>query len=150
MALGIIFTALFASGFGIMYMLYTTRNKERMAMIEKGASAELFKAPRQIKEARSKKNYSALKFTLKFGLFLVGIGIGFVLTVLMDQSFSVDEIEMLSVGTVFVCGGIGLVDGYLIGRSTDKRDEQKQSTTEIKSFKAVADSLQRLFNFSKF
>ena len=95
-------------------------------MIDKGASAELFRAPRQIKEARTKKNYSAIKFTLKFGLFLVGIGIGFVLTVLLDQSLSVDQIELLSVGTVFVCGGMALVAGYFIGRSIDKKDEKKQ------------------------
>ena len=44
MALGIIFTALFASAFGIMYMFYTTRNRERMAMIENGANPELFKS----------------------------------------------------------------------------------------------------------
>ena len=120
MALGIIFTALFASAFGIMYMYYTTRNSERMAMIEKGASAELFKASRN--QEKPKRNYSALKFTLKFGLFLIGIGIGFVLTVLIDQAFSVNEVELLSVGTVFVCGGIGLVIGYFIGRSIDKKD----------------------------
>ena len=38
----IAFIALFATVFGIMYVHYTTRNKERMALIEKGADASLF------------------------------------------------------------------------------------------------------------
>jgi len=122
MALGIIFTALFASAFGIMYMYYTTRNRERMAMIENGASAELFRAPRQIKEAKTKKNYSAIKFTLKFGLFLVGIGIGFIITVFVGEHVPLDLHALFGVGSAFVCGGIGLVVGYFAGRAIDKRD----------------------------
>ncbi len=97
-----------------------------MAMIEKGASAELFKAPRQLKEARTKKSYSTIKFTLKFGLFLVGIGIGFVLTVLMDQAYAIEQFDLLSVGIIFVCGGLGLIAGYFVGRAIDKRDDMKQ------------------------
>jgi hypothetical protein len=37
----IAFIALFATVFGIMYVHYTTRNKERLALIEKGADASL-------------------------------------------------------------------------------------------------------------
>ena len=36
------FIALFATVFGIMYVFYTTRNKERLALIDKGADASLF------------------------------------------------------------------------------------------------------------
>ena len=126
MALGIIFTALFASAFGIMYVYYHTRNQERMAMIEKGASAELLRPARQLKEAKTKKGYSAMKFTLKFGLFMVGIGLGFVLTVLMDQAFLIEQFDLLSVGIIFVCGGLGLISGYFVGRAIDKRDEMSK------------------------
>ena len=41
-ATAITFIALFAAIFGIMYVYYTTRHKERMALIEKGADASLF------------------------------------------------------------------------------------------------------------
>jgi len=125
MALGIIFTALFASAFGIMYMFYTTRNRERMAMIENGASAELFRAPKQLKEARSKKNYSTIKFTLKFGLFLIGIGIGFIITVFMGEYVPTDLHALFGVGSAFVCGGAGLIAGFFLGRQIDKRDEKR-------------------------
>ena len=125
MALGIIFTALFASAFGIMYMYFTTRNRERMAMIDKGASIDLIKGTRQVKEPKTRKSYSALKFTLKFGLFLVGIGIGFIITVLLGDEFSPDMEALFGVGSAFVCGGIGLVAGFFIGRSIDKRDEHE-------------------------
>ena len=122
MALGIIFSALFASAFGIMYMFFTTRNRERMAMIEKGTSIELLKSPR-VKE-KTKRNYSAIKFTLKFGLFLVGIGIGFIITVFMGEIVPIDLHALFGVGSAFVCGGLGLVSGYFLGRLIDKRDNR--------------------------
>jgi len=95
-------------------------------MIEKGASAELFRAPRQLKEAKTKKSYSGIKFTLKFGLFLVGIGVGFIITVLVGDIVPIDLYALFGVGSAFVCGGIGLITGYFIGRAIDKRDDLKQ------------------------
>jgi H+/gluconate symporter-like permease len=121
MALGIIFTALFASAFGIMYMYFTTRNRERMAMIEKGESIELF--TKTATKEKPKRNYSAIKFTLKFGLFLIGIGIGFIFTVFFGQEFEEELRALFAVGSAFICGGLGLVAGYLIGRLIDKRDK---------------------------
>ncbi len=126
MALGIIFTALFASAFGIMYMFYTTRNRERMTMIENGASAELFKSPKALKEPRARRNNSAIKFTLKFGLFLIGIGLGFVLTVFFGDYFTETWQPLFAVGAAFIFGGLGLVAGFLIGRSIDKKDKTEQ------------------------
>ena len=47
----------FSSIFGMVYVFLNTRNKERLALIEKGADASLF---------ASKKNYKS-NLTLKFG-----------------------------------------------------------------------------------
>jgi len=38
----IVFIALFATVFGVTYVFFTTRNKERLAMIEKGVDSKLF------------------------------------------------------------------------------------------------------------
>ena len=46
--------AFFASVVLVAYMFYSTRNKERMALIEKGADASLFRSGR--------KPFSVLKF----------------------------------------------------------------------------------------
>ena len=68
------FIALFATVFGIMYVHYTTRNKERMALIEKGADASLFNTGREgIKWA-----FNWNKFTLKLGMLFMGIALGII------------------------------------------------------------------------
>jgi hypothetical protein len=62
------FIALFATIFGIMYVHYTTRNKERMALIEKGADASLFNTGRE----GMKWSFNWNKFTLKVGMLFYG------------------------------------------------------------------------------
>ncbi len=42
METAIVFIAIIAAIFGIMYLFYSTRHKERLALIEKGADASLF------------------------------------------------------------------------------------------------------------
>ena len=46
----IAFIAFFATVFGIYYVHITTRNKERMALIEKGADASLFKLVKKVRD----------------------------------------------------------------------------------------------------
>ena len=41
--------------FGIFYLYYSSRNKERMALIEKGAEASIFFGPKSEKSERSGK-----------------------------------------------------------------------------------------------
>jgi len=123
MQVAAIFVALFASAFGIFYMYYVTRNKERMAMIEQGTETSLFKAIKQPREPRN-RTYNNVKFTLKFGTFLIGLGIGFVLAVLLEQAFMIEEIELFVIGLVFVFGGLGLVTGYFLGLRIDNKRKE--------------------------
>lgn len=117
MQVAAIFIALFASAFGVFYMFYVTRNKERMALIEQGADASLFKTT---KEPRERRNFSYIKFTLKFGMFLIGLGIGFIFSVLFVQAIPLVDQDLFTVGSVFVFGGLGLVIGYFVGLRIDK------------------------------
>jgi len=66
----IILTSLFASIFAIFYLHYSTRNKERLALIEKGADASIF---------MKGKTHAAPVWKviiLNLSLLLIGVGVG--------------------------------------------------------------------------
>lgn len=125
MAVGLtFFIAFFASLFGILYLFFTTRNKERMAMIEKGVDPALFATGREPRKGRSAG--SGLKFSLKTGMFIIGIGVGFVISVLFNEvGIEHDIYPLLVIGIIFICGGAGLVSGYYMGRNLDKKDSKE-------------------------
>lgn len=112
--------------FGIFYLFLTTRNRERMAMIEKGADPTLFSAARLPKNARSRGNGSGIKFTLKSGMLIIGIGIGFVISVLFSHLKHDEIYPLLVIGIVFICGGAGLVSGFYLGRNLDMKDRKAE------------------------
>lgn len=97
----------FAAVFGIVYMYLTTRNRERMALIEKGANAEMFN--------KTKDG----KWWLKFGIVGVGVGIGILLGNVLIQAGLDQEIAMPSM--IFICAGLGLVVSYFV--ASKKKDE---------------------------
>ena len=68
------FIAFFATVFGIYYVHITTRNKERMALIEKGADASLFNTGKE----GQKSLFNWNKLTLKIGMFFMGIALGII------------------------------------------------------------------------
>jgi hypothetical protein len=77
------------------------QNEERMAMIEKGVSPELF----------TRKQIS-VSVTLRFSLLLIGVGVGFLLGYFLDRNFDMEEVGYFSM--LFIFGGIGLGVAYLI------------------------------------
>jgi len=107
------FIALFATVFGVVYVHYSTRNKERMALIEKGADASLFNTG---KEA-TKWNFSWSKFTLKLGMLAMGIAVGIMVAAIMAQSQILDE-DALYPSMIFFFGGLSLVLFYVIDRKS--------------------------------
>ena len=107
----IAFIALFATVFGIMYVHYTTRNKERMALIEKGADASLFNTG---KEGKNIFNWN--KFTLKIGMFLTGIGLGIIAGAILESSAVFPSEEAGYFSMILIFGGLALVLFYLIDR----------------------------------
>ncbi|HKR03845.1 MAG TPA: DUF6249 domain-containing protein [Bacteroidia bacterium] len=101
--------ALFGSIFGILYVYYTTRNKERLALIEKGADASLFNTGR--------KNNKT--FALKIGMFLVGIALGLLLGNVIAETTRLKE-EVAYFSMTFLCGGLSLVAFYFIEKKMIK------------------------------
>ncbi len=105
------FIAFFAMIFGIMYLFYTTRNKERMALIEKGADASLFNTG---KTHIPWFNWG--KFALKTGMLLIGVGLGIIAGALLDMADVFPDTESGYFSMIFIFGGLALVIFYLIDR----------------------------------
>ncbi len=92
----------FISLFGVLYVYFNTRHKERMSLIEKGADASLF---------QSKKNYS--NASMRFGMFFIGIALGILMGNILTETTSLDE-EVAYFSMIFLFGGMSLVSYYLI------------------------------------
>jgi hypothetical protein len=107
------FIAFFAMVFGIAYIHYTTRNKERMALIEKGAEASLFNTGK----TGPMFNFNWSKFTLKIGMLSMGIALGVIVGALNETSNYMPQ-EPGYASAVFFFGGLSLVLFYLIDRKS--------------------------------
>lgn len=94
--------ALFATIFGIVWIGVSARNKERLALIEKGADASIFRI-----EGKSHWRYGALKF----GLLALGIGIGLVVANILEVNRVMDE-DVAYGAMIFIFGGLGLLAYY--------------------------------------
>ena len=103
----------FSSIFGIIYVFLTTRNKERLSLIEKGADASLF---------ASKKNYKS-NLTLKFGMLAVGIGVGILIASILDTYTVLDE-EVAYPSMIFLFGGLFLVANAMIEKKEQNDDSE--------------------------
>jgi predicted MFS family arabinose efflux permease len=84
----------FALTFGMWYIFITARNKERLALIEKGGSPDLFKINSGFR-------------SLKLGLFLVGVAIGIIAGYYLKEG-GMDETPAFF-SMIFLFGGIALV-----------------------------------------
>ncbi len=111
----IAFIAFFAAVFGIMYVYYTTRNKERLALIEKGADASLFNTGKE-----GKGSYSWGKFSLRLGMLLTGIGLGIIAGAILEAASVFPSEEAGYFSMIFIFGGLALVLFYLIDRKSQK------------------------------
>ena len=111
--------ALFASVFGMYYVYLTNRNKERMALIEKGANAGLFFSDKE------KQGFDWSKLILKIGMLGAGIGLGFGSGILITQLIEVDEKLRRNLeppiyfAAIFFFGGLSLVLSYFMDRKKE-------------------------------
>jgi len=112
MEVAIVFIALIAAVFGIMYNFYSTRHKERLALIEKGADASLFNTGKE--GSRSGANWS--KFTLKMGMLAMGVAVGIVVGAILSNANILNE-DANYPAMIFFFGGLSLVVFYLIDRN---------------------------------
>ncbi|GAB4238070.1 MAG: hypothetical protein Tsb0034_13460 [Ekhidna sp.] len=104
----------FGTIFGIAYVFLTTRNRERLALIEKGVDASLFATPRG-------SRFSIAKFVLNVALLFIGIGIGIFLGNYLSTSMAMKE-EVAIPSMLFIFGGLGLVAGFFVTRKIEKEE----------------------------
>lgn len=103
--------SVFASIFGIFYIYLMTRNKERLALIEKGANADLFQSPNRTRD-----------WPLKIGIMSIGVGLGIVVANILVSANVLEE-GVAFPSMIFIFAGAGLVTSYLLTK--DKKDLSK-------------------------
>jgi hypothetical protein len=101
--------------FAIVYIAITTRNRERLAMIEKGVDPKLFTSePKPVKIS----GYA----TFKWGLFMVGLAVGLFIGALLEQYTDLPDGPMY-ISMILVFGGIALIIAYLMKNRLEKKRE---------------------------
>ena len=109
----IIVPIIFGILFGIVYLFFSTRNKERMALIEKGIGAEIF-------NKGNRKTAPVWKvFILNLALLLMGIGLGILLASILDHFTELDG-DSIYPGIIFLTAGAGLFAGFKMTNNLDK------------------------------
>jgi len=95
---------IFGSIFGVFYLFISSRNKERLALIEKGADASIFNIGK-----RAGSSWKVIIINLAF--LLMGIGLGVFIATLLD-SYTNLESDAVYPALIFLMAGLGLYAGY--------------------------------------
>ena len=101
--------------FAIVYLYFTTRNKERMALIEKGAEASIF-----FSEKKNSGTSTGKILLLNLALLLISVGIAIFIGAVLEE-MRVDP-DVAYPGTIFFMAGIGLLSGFFLTKKMDKRE----------------------------
>jgi len=99
--------------FGIFYLYISARNRERLALIDKGAEASIFYG----KDRRVTPIWKVIIINL--ALLLMGIGVGIFIAAMLDLNMGVDA-EVAYPGTIFLMSGIGLFSGFYLTKKLNK------------------------------
>lgn len=105
--------SLFLAIFGIFYVYLSTRNRERLALIEKGADANIFMRARQ----GGVPLWKVLVLNLAF--LLIGIGVGIFIGLLLS-TYTIMDNDIIYPAIIFLMAGIGLYTGFRMSQKLDK------------------------------
>ncbi len=103
----------FLTIFGIVYLYLSTRNRERLALIEKGADASLFK--------RGSQNTVPVwkLLLLNLSLLLMGIGIGIFIIAILSAFIKLEN-EVAYPAIIFFMAGLSLFIGFNMSKKLEK------------------------------
>lgn len=103
----------FAAIFGVFYLFLMTRNRERMALIEKGADASLFNTGKKVTWG---------SFALVTGMLFLGIGLGVIIAAIIASTTVIRE-EVAYPSMIFLFAGAGLVYYFFLARKLNKKQD---------------------------
>lgn len=104
----------FITVFSILYLYFSTRNKERLALIEKGADANIF-----VKTKDSGGVATWKIFLINFAVLLIGIGVAIFIASILETALGVDE-DIAYPGTIFLMAGVALLVGFTMTKRLEK------------------------------
>tara|TARA_R110002073_G_scaffold53840_4_gene138899 strand:- start:103840 stop:104184 length:345 start_codon:yes stop_codon:yes gene_type:complete len=108
-----ILAIIFGSIFGVFYLFFSTRNKERLALIEKGIEAKIFS------RGDSKTPAPFWKvFILNLAVLLMGVGAGIFIGSILYYNMNIEE-GVAYTGTIFLMAGIALFVGFNLTKKLD-------------------------------
>lgn len=111
----IVIPIIFGVVFGIYYLYISARNKERLALIEKGADASIF-----FSNKRGSHNVSKI-IILNLALLSMGIGAGIFFGGLFHEVLGLSG-EIAFPGTIFFMAGAGLLTGFYMTKKLVTKD----------------------------
>lgn len=125
MEVAIVFMFLFAVVFGVFYLFYSTRNKERLALIEKGVDAKVF-----MQGERKKSTLTGRVIILNLAMLAMGIGVGVLLGAILSSIFGYSgdwanrpsnaiDSEVFFTSSIFLCAGAALFIGFNLTKKLD-------------------------------
>ena len=100
----------FAAIFGVVYVIVSARNRERMSMIEKGVN------PKDFMTERRPNSYGIVKWAL----LLAGLGLGLFVGSILETYSGIPE-EPAYFASAFFFGGAGLFVAFLIAKKAEEK-----------------------------
>ncbi len=101
----------FSCIFGVVYLFVTSRHRERMALIEKGADASIF-------HSGTAPGKTSRFMVLNIALTCMGVGLGIVAAIAMYNTTGNDAVYP---ACIFFMAGAGLFASYLLNARMDKK-----------------------------
>jgi len=115
MEVSIVFISLFIVVFGIFYMHYTTRHKERIALIEKDKDVSLFYSDRPTRATSQVWKI----IILNLALISIGVGLGILFGILLVAITGMQE-DIAITASIFLTAGAGLLIGFFVTKKEVK------------------------------
>lgn len=103
----------FLAVFGIVYLFLSTRNKERLALIEKGVDAGIFMKGKP-------SGPIGRVIILNLALLLMGIGVGVFIALLLTTYTRLDK-DAIYPATIFTMAGLGLFIGFYMTKKMERQ-----------------------------
>ncbi|NQX82906.1 MAG: hypothetical protein HRT66_13065 [Flavobacteriaceae bacterium] len=100
--------------FGIAYLYFSTRNRERLALIEKGVDASVFMKGRQ----RTSPVWKVL--ILNLSMLLMSIGVGIFVAALLEMALQMKD-DIIYPSVIFAFSGLGLFIGFNLTKKMDDK-----------------------------